>query len=53
MRVKLLRDDEDATVRLVYPSTAAEYDEALRDARRAGRSGRGPAVRTGQAAPTW
>ena len=28
MRVKLLRD-EDATVRLVYPSTAAEYDEAF------------------------
>ena len=28
MRVKLLRD-EDATVRLVYPSTAAEYAEAF------------------------
>ena len=29
MRVKLLRDDEDATVRLVYPSTAAEYADAF------------------------
>ena len=29
MRVKLLRDEDGATVRLVYPSTAEEYAEAF------------------------
>ena len=29
MRVKLLRDEDGATVRLVYPSTLDEYGEAF------------------------
>ena len=29
MRVTLLRDDDGAAVRLVYPSTLDEYGEAL------------------------
>ena len=42
MRVKLLRDKDNAMVRLVYPSTRAEYGETFEilGGRAAGRGGR-------------